>query len=527
MADSARDVVRTLVERLAATTGRAVHAFDRSPPQGEDFLRRLLRHLPGMAYRCRNDGARTMEFVSQGCRALTGFAPEDLVDDDVVAYVDLIHPDDRQAVRDAVNDAIVRGGSYQATYRLRRVDGQERRVWEQGSAVVDEQGRVSVLEGFVTDITEQAELAARSALHEGQFRALVEQSLVGVYLIRDGRFAYANPRLAEILGYDVGELTSLAVRDVVHPDDRKLVGANLRRRLEGEAEGIRYEFRCRCKDGRERWVEVHGTRVDLEDGPAVMGTLLDITDRRRHAQRYHEEQKMEALGRLSAGVAHDLNNFLALIRTTAELAMLERPADEGLARDLSEIMAATERGTLLSRQLMHFARAREGVGSPVSLASILRHMQPGLERVLGHGIELRVTIDDAVPDVPLDATHADEIVMNLVLNARDAMPEGGTVSITLECREGGTERSPAVHRHVEHVVLEVADTGLGISPGSIKHIFEPYFTTKGDEGTGLGLANVWRIVSDAGGVVEVDSEEGAGASFRVHLPVLPMESPPN
>ncbi|HUF75238.1 MAG TPA: PAS domain-containing protein [Longimicrobiales bacterium] len=525
MADSARDVVRTLVERVAATTGRAIHAFDRSPPEGELFLRRLLRHLPGMAYRCRNDGAWTMEFVSQGCRALTGFAPEDLIDDAVVAYVDLIHPDDWQAVRDAVDDAVVRGASFGATYRIRRVDGQERRVWEQGSAVVDERGRVTALEGFITDITEQTELAARSALREDQFRALVEQSLVGVYLIREGRFAYANPRLADILGYDVDEITALdSVLDVVHPEDQELVGGNLRRRLEGEVLELRYEFRCRRKDGRDRWVEVHGTRLDLPDGPSVMGTLLDITDRRRRAQRYHEEQKMEALGRLSAGVAHDLNNFLALIRTTAELAMHDRPEDGELARDLSEIMAATERGTLLSRQLMHFARAREGVGAPVSLASILRDMQPGLERMLGPHIELRVAIAEALPDVPLDATYADEIVMNLVLNARDAMPEGGALSITLECREGGTERSPAVHRNAEHVVLEIGDTGVGISRRDMKHIFEPYFTTKGDEGTGLGLANVWRLVSDAGGVVEVDSEEGAGATFRVHLPVLRTSS---
>jgi two-component system, cell cycle sensor histidine kinase and response regulator CckA len=478
-----------------------------------------------MAYRCRHDGAWTMEFVSQGCRGLTGFAPEDLIDDGVVAYRDLIHPEDRQAVQDAVDDAVVRGASFQVAYRIRRVDGRERRVWEQGSAVVDEQGRVTALEGFVSDVTEQAELAARSALREDQFRALVEQSLVGVYLIREGRFAYVNPRLAQILGYELGELAALpSVLDVVHPEDRELVAGNLRRRLENDAFELRYEFRCRHKDGRERWVEVHGTRLDLEQGPAVMGTLLDITDRKRHAQRYHEEQKMEALGRLSAGVAHDLNNFLALIRTTAELAMVERPDDEGLARDLGEIMAATERGTQLSRQLMHFARAREAVSSPVSLASIIRDMQPGLERMLGPQIELRVAIDDALPEVPLDATHADEIVMNLVLNARDAMPEGGTISIVLEHLSRGTDRSAAIHRNAEHVVLEVADTGGGISPQDVKHIFEPYFTTKGEDGTGLGLANVWRIVSAAGGVVEVDSREGAGATFRIHLPVPPVES---
>lgn len=535
MADSAREVVRTLVERLTASTGRTIHAFDRSPPQGEEFLRRLLRHLPGMAYRCRNDASWTMEFISQGCRALTGFAPEDLIDDAVVAYVDLIHPDDRQAVRAAVDDALVRGSSFQIAYRIRRVDGRERRVWEQGAAVIDEQGRVEALEGFICDITDETELATRAAQREDQFRALVEQSLVGVYIIRDGRFTYVNPRLGDIFGYPPEMLVALpAMLDVVHPQDRELVAENLRRRMEGEATELRYEFRVRRRDGRSRWVEVHGSRVDMGDGLAVMGTLLDITDRKRRQQRYHEEQKMEALSRLSAGIAHDLNNFLALIRTTAELAMLERPGDEPLARDLSEIMAATERGTALSRQLMHFGRARSGLGSPVSLASVILNMEPGLERMLGQSVALQVAIEPDLPEVPMDPTHADEIVMNLVMNARDAMPRGGSLTIELKRRPDGAERSPLARRHTEHLVLEVTDTGHGISSEDLKHVFEPYFTTKGDDGTGLGLANVWRIVSDAGGVVEVDSEVGAGATFRVYIPAVdppveavPMAHPPD
>ena len=519
MANTAKDVVRTIVERLAATTGRAIHAFDGSPPQGEEFLRRLLRHLPGMAYRCRNDAAWTMEFVSRGCRALTGFASEDLTNNQVVAYADLIHPDDRAAVRTAVDDAILRGASFQVSYRIRRVDGTERRVWEQGCAVFNGGGEVEALEGFITDITDQAALAAQSALHEEQLRALVEQSLVGIYLVRGGRFAYANPRLAEILGHTVDGLLALpTVLEVVHPDDRDMVADNLRRRVEGELDELRYEFRAQRPDGSEAVVEVHGRRVELDEGPAVMGTLLDITDRKRRAGRHHEGQKMEALGRLSAGFAHDLNNFLALIRTTAELAMLERSDDETLARDLTEIMSATDRGTQLSRQLLQFGRARTGSGSTASLEAVIRDAQPGLGRVLGPGIRLDVKIEPDLPEVLLDPTHADEVLMNLVLNARDAMPDGGPLTITVERRRRGTDRSPAAHRDGEHVVIEVTDRGVGITSTDVKHIFEPYFTTKGDERTGLGLANVWRIVTDAGGAIEVESEAGMGATFRIHLP---------
>jgi signal transduction histidine kinase len=227
---------------------------------------------------------------------------------------------------------------------------------------------------------------------------------------------------------------------------------------------------------------------------------------------------MEALGRLSAGFAHDLNNFLALIRTTAELAMLERSDDETLARDLTEIMSATDRGTQLSRQLLQFGRARTGSGSTASLEAVIRDAQPGLERVLGPGIRLDVKIEPDLPEVLLDPAHADEVLMNLVLNARDAMPDGGPLTITVERRRRGTDRSPAAHRDGEHVVIEVTDRGVGITSTDVKHIFEPYFTTKGDERTGLGLANVWRIVTDAGGAIEVESEAGMGATFRIHLP---------
>jgi PAS domain S-box-containing protein len=525
MANTARDVVRAIVERFAETTDRALHAFDRQPPKGEEFLRRLLPHLPGMAYRRLDDEAWTLEFVSRGCRALTGFAPEDLIHDSVVSYADLVHPEDRQSVRDAVQDAIVRGSSFQVTYRIRRVDGEERLVREQGSAVVDERGAVEALEGFVTDITEQAAVAVRPTARDLQYRALVEQSSSGITLIRGGRFQYANPRVAEILGYGVEELLEIpSVLEVVHPEDRDLVANTLRKRVRGKARELPYEIRAMRKDGTERFVEVHARRVETGGEPAVVVTLLDITDRKRRERRYHEAQKMEALGRLSAGVAHDLNNFLALNRTTAEVVLVERQGDETLAQDLSGILQATERGAALSRELVNFGRPRAGTHDRVAMGPLVRDLVAGLRRLLGSEIEIDVCVEPDLPDVAMDPTHVDEIVMNLVLNARDAMPSGGTLSVALASRSEGTDRSPFRYRRAPHVVLEVADTGSGIPPEVLGHVFEPYFTTKGAAGTGLGLANVWRIVHDAGGVMEVDAEPGSGATFRTYLPAYPRAS---
>ncbi len=510
----------------ASTTSdpEARSGFETRPPHSDAFLLRLLRNLPGMAYRCRNDADWTMEFVSDGCRTLTGFAPQDLMADGVVSFASLIHPDDRERVWNCVQDAVLQGTAFKTTYRLRRVDGSERTVWEQGCAVHDGVGKVTALEGFVTDITDLTELTERVREHEHQFRALVEQALTGVYIIGDGRFRYVNPRFAQIFGYSVEEVLALeSVAELVHPEDRDLVLGNLRRRFDGELEELHYDFRAKPKDGADRVVEVHGRRIELDGSPAVIGTLLDVTERRRAERRYHTRQKLEALGRLAAGVAHDLNNFLSAIKSTAELLIAERQDDEALLADLEGVVSAVKRGSALSRQLTAFGNPEPSSGGDVSLHEVIHEITPILRRMLGDDVELCLCVDHDLPPVGLDPTHAEEIVVNLAVNARDAMPEGGTLTVRArhEPRDaiGGAHAGPV--GDLGRVVIEFTDTGLGIQSGIRERIFEPYFTTKGDRGTGLGLANVWRIVSGAGGVVEVESEPGEGSTFRLTLPAGP------
>jgi PAS domain S-box-containing protein len=490
--------------------------------ESEAFLGRLLRHLPGMVYRCRNDPQWTMEFISQGCRELTGFDPSDLVKSRIVSYGDLIHPDDRDRVWDAVRTAADTGASFQVTYRLRRVDGRELRVWEQGAAVVDGRGRVESIEGFVCDVTDSHALIERAAEQEGHFRALVEQSLAGIYIIQGGRFHYVNRRLAHIFGYAVDELLAMeSILDVVHPDDRDLIADNVRMRVEGELDEVRYEFRGMRKGGDGCDVEVHGRRIDLDGRPAVLGALLDITDRKRAERRYHEAQKMEALGRMATGVAHDLNNFLAVIQTTAQLVQAERPEDAPLTRDLDEILAAVGRGTALSQQLMDFGSTRAERGATTDVHSGVESLIPMLRRMLGRAVAIEADVEPNLPAIGMDPSRFEEVVTNLVVNAGQAMPEGGTVRIRARrdpvARRGARRRTEGSAAK-GYAILEVEDEGVGISPELRGRLFEPYFTTKGDDGTGLGLANVWRLVGDVGGSVEVESSPGIGSTFAVHLP---------
>lgn len=489
--------------------------------RSEDFLERLLQNLPGMAYRCLNDRDWTMEFVSEGCRELTGYAPEDLVGSQVAVYAHLIHPGDRDRVWSTVQHALRDDAPFRVTYRIFRADGAERWVWEQGVAVRGRSGEIEAIEGFITDITDRRELAEQVARHETRYRAVVEQALAGIYVIREGRFTYVNPRFAEIFGYtqeDVTELGSIAA--LVHPDDRELVAENLRLRLEEDVPTLRYRFRGRRKDGSECDVEVQGRAVEWDGGRAVIGVLLDVTERERALRFYHGAKKMKALGELAAGVAHDFRNHLTVIKSTAQL--VAGHAEEGSSRadDMLEIIAAADRATALCRQLMAFGRGRPATPSALSLSAALGDILPVLRRLLADGIEIEVSMEDGLRSVLLDPAGAEEILMNLALNARDAMPEGGTLSIRGHHGSGLEGSAPPPLADVDHVVLELTDTGVGMPQDVLQRVFEPYFTTKGDEGTGLGLGNVWRIVTDAGGTLEVESEVGTGTTFRIWLPAL-------
>lgn len=490
------------------------HAARASP-----FVRRLLDNLPGMAYRCRNDQRWTMEFVSGGANGLTGLAPRALVGDEAVPYRSLIHPEDRERVWRDIRHALAQQTPFQITYRIRRADGEVRWVWEQGVGVVDRSGRTAAIEGFVTDVSDRVDLAREIEHGEIERQALVERSLAGVYILRDGRLEHVNERFAEIFGYTVEELLALeSITSLVHRDDRMRVNSNIHKRLSGEADAILYEARCVRKDGTRCDVVIHGRRVETDRGPAIIGVFLDVTDRKREELRQHEAQKLEAMGKFAESVAHDFRNVLAIIKTAAQLAAAEHPDDPALARDLTDILETVDRGAALSRRLVKFGQSGHTQPRRVSVSQVVEDAAATLERASGRDVEISWSLDAELPFVRIDPAHLEEIVTNLVSNARDAMPGGGAITVRTYLRPTGAEEGPPSARSVPHVVLEVTDTGHGVPEPNRTRIFDPYFTTKEEEGAGLGLANVRRMAWDAGGEVTVESRLDVGTTFRVFLP---------
>ena len=390
-------------------------------------------------------------------------------------------------------------------------------------SVVPERGESGEVETVLTttrDVTalKRAERAAREAY--ATLRGLIDQSLTGVYVIQDDRFRYANQRLAEIFGYDrPEEVTALPdVALLVHAEDRPIVAEHLRRRMAGQERTAHYAFRGLRRDGAVIAVEVHGSAAPYEGRPAVVGTVLDVTEQRQLEERLREAHKMEALGQLAGGVAHDFNNILTAIAGYAQVLHRDLGADDPRADDVGEILRAAERGAGVTRQLLAFSRRHALETEVLDLAAVVRELGPMLAQLLPRQLELRLPSPYASAHVHATRAQLEQIVMNLALNARDAMPGGGTVTLDVRTDDGtGAPRA----------LLEVRDTGVGMSSEVRARAFEPFFTTKRKEqGTGLGLATVYGLVRQFGGDVELESEPGVGTAVTVALPlVAPTPTP--
>jgi two-component system cell cycle sensor histidine kinase/response regulator CckA len=533
--------------------------------------------------------------------------------------------------------------------------------------------------------------AARLAA-ESRYRRLVEQSLAGIYIVQDGRFAYVNPKLAEMFGYTEAEMTTRTIEELVVPEDRELARNNIRRRIEGSIESIKYTLRMLRKDGAIIHVEVQGSRTELDGRPAILGMALDITERRvrekylavQHAvvralaegapmvqtaakilhavrgnlgwevgeiwtlnrtgkalrcvetgrppgdqyepfvkaerrlslnrgegiagkvwesrnlswigdlskepgfanretaaqaglreaiafpvtigeevlgvvvffgsrmgdpsdelkavfaglgsqiaqfikrkqveEQFRQAQKMEAIGQLAGGIAHDFNNVLTVINGHSSMLLDREGFEPDVLEALRQVLSAGERAANLNRQLLAFSRQQEMRFEPLDLNAVVGDVGKMLRRLIGENMDLRFDYAPSLPTVLADEGMIEQVLMNLVVNARDAMSKGGRMKLSTARSTmvaGDVLRNPDA-RPGEFVCLTVEDTGAGIPPEILPHVFEPFFTTKeAGKGTGLGLATVFGIVKQHNGWIEVESQVGVGTVFKVLLPAAP------
>jgi len=302
----------------------------------------------------------------------------------------------------------------------------------------------------------------------------------------------------------------------LHPDDREAVTASFRTAIERGDAFWASEYRFRRGDDGWATVLDRGHIIRSPEGSPVrvIGSMADVTERRQLEMRLRESQKMEAIGRLAGGVAHDFNNLLCAILGYADLALGDVNDASAVRDEIEEIRKAAQRAAQLTRQLLAFGRRQIRRPTRVDVDAVVRDTDRLLTQLLGEYIQLTVHAGARGAVVHMDPSELDQILVNLAVNARDAMAQGGVVTI-----ETSRSHLAADAGQTEFVLLTVSDTGAGIDDETMPHIFEPFFTTKGEGGSGLGLSTVYGIVEQNGGRIEVDSTVGAGTRFSVYLPI--------
>jgi len=364
------------------------------------------------------------------------------------------------------------------------------------------------------------------------YRALIENSADGILLLDPaGTITYTSPASFHILGYSDQEFPGRTLFELVHPEDLQEVRNFFRELLQTPGQTTPAQYRLRHKDGTWRWLE--GAVRNALAEPAVQAVVVnfrDITERKRLEEQFLQVQKMEAIGRLAGGVAHDFNNLLTVITGYADFLLDRHPSDLDPSRqDIEQIKKTAERAASLTRQLLAFSRRQVLQPEILDLNALVADMDKLLRRLIGEDIEL-VTLPQ--PDLGLvraDPGQLEQVILNLAVNARDAMPNGG--KLTIETANVYLDET-YTRQHVDvkpgfHVMLAMSDTGQGMDGETRSHIFEPFFTTKEQgKGTGLGLATVHGIVNQSGGHIWVYSEPGQGTTFKIYLPRVEASSKP-
>jgi PAS domain S-box-containing protein len=375
---------------------------------------------------------------------------------------------------------------------------------------------------------------SQAALARTQERLRLAQESSGIGLfdvdLRSGRIEHEGPR-PPLVGERPETLDDWIA--AVHPDDTPRVREALGAHLEGRTSRYECDLRLPGRDGGWRWVRARGTVVQRGPGGAPLrfiGTFEDITERRDLEAELRQAQKMEAIGGMAGGLAHDFNNLLTAISGHTEIGLLRLAEGDPVRENLEEVRRAAQRAAGLTGQLLAFSRKQVLQPRVIELNAIVAETQRMIRRLIGEHIVVETDLDPTTGRIRADATQIVQVLLNLAVNARDAMPEGGTLRIRTTNVDVGAEqaRDRVGMAAGTHVALEVSDTGTGMTPDVQAHIFEPFFTTKGPgHGTGLGLSTVYGVVSQSGGSIAVaETRPGAGTTFRVLLPRVDAPAEP-
>jgi two-component system, cell cycle sensor histidine kinase and response regulator CckA len=495
-----------------------IHRMRRRLFEREELFRLISENAADLIAVVDMEGRRI--FNSLSYQRVLGYSVEELRNS---TSLEQVHPDDRGAVKQAAEAARLTGIGRPLEYRFRHKDGSWRVLESTASVIHNSKGDPEKLVVVNRDVTDRKIAAEALRRSEASFRSVVEDAPFGIYRASlSGQLLLVNSTLETMLGYE---------------SQQELLKANLATDIFCQAgehgrlieafpqdQGFKdIEFEWKRKDGTGIAVRCSGRPVHNEAGDLAYLEVFaeDITERRVLEKQLRMAQKMEAIGRLSGGIAHDFNNLLGVIIGYSQVMKRSLGPAHSSYEHAEEIEKASQRAVSLTRQLLAFSRQQVLEPAILNLNALVTDMEKMLPRLIGEDIKLNLTLDPALGHVKADQGQVEQVLMNLAVNARDAMPGGGKLTIqtaNVELDVAYTRQHPG-SKPGRYVMLAVTDTGIGMDPETQAHIFEPFFTTKErDKGTGLGLATVYGVVKQSGGYIAVDSEKGKGASFSVYLP---------
>lgn len=484
--------------------------------ESEERFRQLAENMEQVFF-VASGTMRQMLYISSGYEHIWGRSCQSLYDDPQ-SFIAAIVEEDRERLFATV--ATMQRGITPPPleYRIRRPDGSLRWILVHAAPIKDSTGGVYRLTGTAADVTDRH--SAEEALKESEtrFRLLTETSFDGIALAVNGIIHEANQGLADMFGCTVEEAIGRSILDFVDPESHPLV----KERMTQPTVGV-YECFGKHASGRRMILEVAAKSHTFNGQPARITAVRDITERRTLENQFRQAQKMEAVGRLAGGVAHDFNNLLTVIMTYTQMLSEDLEEKDSRRADLDEIQKASAAAASLTGQLLAFSRQQVVEPKHVLLEDVLTGADKMLRRLIGEDIDLVSTFGSDAASVFIDPHQLEQVIVNLAVNARDAMPAGGKLTLetsVVELDEHYTrEHWPAVAGC--YAMLSVSDTGVGMTDEVKARIFEPFFTTKEvGKGTGLGLATVYGIVKQSNGFIWVYSELGQGTTFKLYFPLV-------
>ena len=495
------------LRRLRQSHAEAVRSADLRARR----LRALIEHSPLAIVVL--DAERKIQLINPAFEALFGWRTDEARGQSLDPLIATAEQSDDAS---KITRAVLAGESIHRTTRRRRKDGSLIDVEVHGVPLMVE-GELAGIFALYQDVT--ARNQAERSLKESRerFELLSEASFEGLVVTESGLVTDCNPQVAHILGRRRGEILGQPLESFVAPSDRE----RMRHEMEGDRRRVD-EVQMLRPDGDAITVEIRARAIRSRGRSARIAAVRDISERRRLEEQVLQNRKMEAVGRLAGGIAHDFNNILTVIAGYGQLLSIQVDRPE-LAGQIEEIRKATEHATAITGRLLSFSRRRPVHPVVHDVHATLRGVESMIRRLIPADIELRWRLADRELGVRADPSQIEQLVLNLAINAADAMPQGGRLTLATGVYQVAAGAFPALGEG-PHVELRVEDTGSGMDPETRAHAFEPFFTTKEvGQGTGLGLATVYNIVQQNAGAIELETAPGEGTVFRVLLPLRPIE----